>query len=46
MYLKITNDLRCVSVDWYMQKPNFREERGIYIVYSLKKFKSKVKENG
>lgn len=24
----MSNDLRAVSVDWFMQKPNFREEYG------------------
>lgn len=43
--LKITNDLRAVSVAWYKQKPNFREERdSLHSV--LKKFDNKVKENG
>lgn len=35
----MSNDLRAVSGAWmYMQKANFRELKGIYIVYSLKKF--------
>lgn len=38
----MANDLRAIAVDWFIQKPNLREEV-VYIVYLLKKFDSKVK---
>lgn len=37
----MANDLRAVAMDWFIKKPNFREEVA-YIVYLLKKFDSKV----